>query len=326
VTRDDRERPRLDWPPAVGEAFAASVTETFAQDRPPLGDEEALQLWDASAEWRAITLQHGRRLTEDMGGTGIRRAEMVNALGHHLGVLDRRDAFAKPGDLIARLPADRQPVAMFLIDVLNVCHQRNQAAVLSRPEGCTVLHNVPSVLARAASAVVGDGLRAARSSPESLTLAMRVPTVESLLRADTGEVVAARTGDAGTRFRAAHDAWLQRGGSERADELREAARLYGEALAAAAKGPRMRAGLHLDRRLAKVALPAAANTGVSLSLQGLTAVAAPTYTLLAAATGLALSAFFAFYPESRVPRTAYVLPLARQPDVEQNLWATPKGV
>ena len=96
---------RIVWPDNMGGAFAVLVSDVLRQESPQVQSEVLTRLWADSEPWRIGCLSEAERLTSMGGGSGIRRAEIWNAVGRQLGVLGRDRTFDKPRDLVFAVPA-----------------------------------------------------------------------------------------------------------------------------------------------------------------------------------------------------------------------------
>jgi hypothetical protein len=230
-----RGEPRI-WPPNMGQGFEKEIVRTLQQDRLSFPDEADSHRWDESSRFRGHVLEEAKRASVVIGGesAGIRRAEIWNAAGRILGMLDEGESFDKPHQLrTGVVPATRNAHKIrqveLLIDVVNMAYQRSQARQFE------VLHNIPSAYSDVSTAVYGEADKVKPQSSRLFDHLVRVPSVDALLRADTGALLQVRDRDEGRDYFRARRAWLRgdRFGLDiqRLDErLRDAADAYARAL------------------------------------------------------------------------------------------------
>ena len=199
------ERARLVWPPDMGAAFGDLMVQVFGQS--DLGPEEdtVQSLWQATRDLREAALEDARLSTRLAGGTGIRRGELYNSFGRRLGLIGSGDAVDKPRDLLNLAIGRRQDMGRvgieglrLLIDTVNLGYQRSQTAQFNQDQRYSVTQNVPGVLLNNAGPVIPElrGRPSARDSdPTTFTMNVRMPSVGTLLRSDSGNLIAVRKSD-----------------------------------------------------------------------------------------------------------------------------------
>ncbi|MEU0079870.1 hypothetical protein ABZY58_18360 [Micromonospora tulbaghiae] len=296
----------IPWPPNLGGAFADLINAVLTQPELTTDHPKHQMYWRAMTDLRETIGPVAARETARHGGLGIRRAELFNAIGWHLGVLDRDRIFNKPRDLIRAvdLAGDsyRSEQVSFLVDVINVAYQRSQARKFDST------HNIPGALAVNAAPVV-PSLAALAPDPEtlrSITIDIRLPAVRSLLAASPNELLAIRDGSEGLGFFQARRAWVNDPSDDNAEDLREAAVTYAARLRELAKGPQKANRFTLAVRIGRKSL-----TGMLGPAVGYTAAVhhlPPEFTLVAAVgTTAAVAAFDVLAEGPHVPTQTYGL-------------------
>ena len=256
-----REARRLIWPENMGGAFGQLVSSVLQRGDFPFEDPHLSQLWRDSEPWRMESLPRAERLTALKGGSGIRRAEIWNAVGHLLGKLDEGREFDKPRDLVAATPEGsllREQVRQF-VNVVNICYERSQALKF----GAT--HNIPSALSRDVGPVV-PGLAISTSIEPSHSFAMEVmlPAASTLLRADTTELIALRESDPGAGYFERRWDWVKNPSADTDQELRHAIRQYASALIDKARGPQKKTRLGFISQRGRKVIDSAVGAAVTL--------------------------------------------------------------
>ncbi|MER5519776.1 hypothetical protein [Streptomyces sp. NPDC002763] len=171
-----------------------------------INDDATRQMRTDIEEWRVAGLAGAKELTVDQGGTGLRRAEIRNAIGHHLELISRHDAYHKPIDFIEDVARNLGPEvgarASFLADVVNLCYQQNQASGLLR-DNLSAEPNIPRTLSRAGRAVIReiDPAGSWQTPDQVFQHTVKVPKVRTLLNADCQELLAVRDSTKGASYR-----------------------------------------------------------------------------------------------------------------------------
>jgi hypothetical protein len=326
VTRPHAVARRVIWPEDMGTRYAGFVRRVFENSLPDSAAENHVDMWNAVEGWRENCLTEAQRLTAAKGGTGIRRAEIFNALGHQLKILDKGREFDKPRQLLEeaiRLPDEMSYQRVkFFIDVVNVTYQRSQASEFG------TLHNTlspltPTALSLFQSSTTRDSTA---EMPTLLSIEVLLPSASSLLSAPTDRVLGARMSDKGLAYFSARSAWmtneLDASDGVLADKLKEAAFSYAKELRTIARGTRVRALISTFRASAAAGAAGAAIPAVVDYLVN-TDVISPKYALL---TGLA-GAGVTSYALSRGRQTEWDLqvPRRRIKPPEVNLPLLPDG-
>ncbi|MFF3503763.1 hypothetical protein [Streptomyces sp. NPDC003247] len=318
------ERRRLVWPPDMGTAFGDLMTRVFSRDELSSGDEGLRSTWSATRPLREASLEDARLTTHLAGGTGIRRGEIFNSLGRRLGLLEAHETFTKPGDLLGEAVArSRQGGApdveqvRLLVDTVNLCYQRSQTEQFGLDQNYSVTQNVPGVLFRNAGPVISDldaGAPAPAGGTAAFTLKVRMPSVETLLRADSGSLVAIRKSDRAEEYFTKRLAWSS-GPTERAEaELGDALRAYVAELRRFAVGPQEHRGVTFVQRTLNETVNLAVGSLVGYGLGA--AGASPEISLISGiATGATAVVAKLAGDRPRVPRSDFTVRVAAAPEV-----------
>ena len=104
------------------------------------------------------------------------------------------------------------------------------------------------------------------SQPSTVSFEMEVklPAVTTLLRADTGELMAVRESDPGAGYFARRWAWAQNPSDDNEHELRKAIRLYAAELNRKARGPQKRTFLGFASQRGRNAIDSSIGAAVAL--------------------------------------------------------------
>lgn len=281
------------WLPNLGERFQSMVEVVFQQPGAGIASEDIRQLWAATESWRLNSVDAAKRLTANVGGTGLRRAELFNAVGHHLGVLDADRSFKKPLELVTAVRsaphlAHLADQAAFYVDIVNVCYQQNQARGLAR-QGVTAEPNIPQGLSRAAEAVV-PGLRAvgAWDEPDHLfEHTVKLPMTSALLAATSSELIAVRE-DLGGAYHHHRREWVRNPVEDRAYLLRTAIDEYASEICRVAEGAQQTAKISQRSKLGRTGLGSVAGSlpGIAMGfMPGVSSYAMVAVTVLGGAVG-----------------------------------------
>ena len=283
-----REAKRIVWPDNMGGAFGQLVSAVLQQSEFPSENPHLIQLWRDSESWRIDCLPRAERLTALQGGTGIRRAEIWNAVGHLLDTLGQDRKFDKPRDLVASVSEGSYLQAQVdqFVNVVNICYERSQALQF----GAT--HNIPSAVSRDAEPVVpGLGILTSTQPSHSFIMEVMLPAAPTLLRADTNELIALRESDPGAGYFERRSAWGEPGGEEgrrvrrrgvkrgwgrrkerwaespstdTEQELRQAIRQYADALIEKARGAQKKTILGFASQRGRKVIDSAVGAAVTL--------------------------------------------------------------
>jgi hypothetical protein len=304
VTRGDRVR-RIIWPDGMGTRYARLLQRIFENRLPDSATEENVIMWKAVEAWRHNCLTEAERLTAAKDGTGIRRAEIFNALGHQLGILDRGREFQKLGELLDGAASLRDQALVervrFFTDVVNVTYQRSQATEFGS------LHNTLGPLTPVALTLFQPSRIHASNLelPTVLSVDVRLPTALRLLRAPGDRVLGARTGDSGLAYFAARSAWMNNRiratDGVLADRLTSAARAYAKELRTIAPGRSVHAVMSTWKATAAGAGLSAAAAAIPEVVDYLetTNAISPEYALLSGLLGAGLSSLLVYKPSMK---------------------------
>jgi len=198
------------------------------------------RLWDATRDWRLRGIEGAKKLTQSLGGTGLRRAEVWNSLGHWLEILDKGESYNKPSEFIQAIRTLKPQYAewaSFIVNITNICYQLNQAGGLEL-RGSVSEPNVPKVLSRSAATVI-PSLTVQESWPipaQVFDHTIKVPKVSAMLKADSIKLLEVREGEQGLSYRHYRSEWIIDPSDENADDLRRAADHYAAAIRNRVKG------------------------------------------------------------------------------------------
>ncbi|MFC4532872.1 hypothetical protein [Sphaerisporangium dianthi] len=229
------------WPDNMGASFGELARRVLAEQAELRTDDERLAImWRRIEPFRVGCLEEAERLTSAREGTGVRRAEIFNAVGKKLGLLSGDTGFSKPRDLLdaVKRTDHLRPLPVYdeielLVDTVNLCYQQSQADQF----GCG--HNIPGVLARNAVPLHPElGRRTAGLTPVTFQVEVQLPSLATLSLADSAELFAIRNGDPAQQYFDMRAAWAVNPSPDRADNLRKAIFDYAAALREAARGPR----------------------------------------------------------------------------------------
>lgn len=126
-----RFRP-ITWPHELGVRFEREIRDQlarpttpppqFQQDRPDLAE-----VWKYTERWRTECIEAASRKTKSMGGSGLRRGEIMNAIAADLHYPDTRiDSIEPLLRLAADEPLKRSALEAFFLWV-NLCYHKNHA-------------------------------------------------------------------------------------------------------------------------------------------------------------------------------------------------------
>ncbi|MFD5908124.1 hypothetical protein ACFWHL_05365 [Streptomyces massasporeus] len=281
------------WRENLGGHFEQMMDRVFAASGEAIQDDETRRMWTLIEEWRVEGLAGAKRLTLEQGGTGLRRAEMWNALGHHLGLIPEDSAYHKPVDLIEDVTRNRGVEAgrkaSFLVDVVNLCYQHNQANGLLRAERPSE-PNIPGVLSQAGRAVIEyiDPTGPWRRPDRVFEHTVRVPKVKTLLNAKGVELLAVRDGSAGASYRTHRDRWAEDPSDDNAELLRAAIDKYAAEIKRQARGEQERTKFALVANGAR--MTGAAAVGAGIRQLGFLVETHPGYALVAGLAGAGAAA------------------------------------
>jgi hypothetical protein len=299
AVRDENGPTRIEWPSDMGSRFGAFITSLFGQESlpSPMSDEHA-ELWRAISPWREQTLVRASELTRIKGGSGVRRAEMFNALGEILGFLDSGQSFAKPRELVemaANHSDERTTQAVaFFVDAINAIYQKNQA------DEFKIANNAVSAISPVAMSLFAKP-EADRERDLSFTaIDLRLPSASQLLDIEGDELIRFRESGAGKNFFAKRARWIANT-DERLDgyytgAMQEAAIRYANKLSEVAGGPSYFARF------------VAFSAGTAATVEALKTTAdlmkdvhnwSPYYSLAVGAAGASLTALLMYRPPTR---------------------------
>ncbi len=257
----NREAKRIVWPDNMGGAFGELVCAVLQQSEFPSENLQLIQLWRDSESWRIECLPRAERLTALQGGTGIRRAEIWNAVGHLLDTLGQDRKFDKPRDLVASVPGGSYLQAQVdqFVNVVNICYERSQALKF----GAT--HNIPSAVSRDAEPVVpGLGILTPTEPSHSFIMEVMLPAAPTLLRADTNELIALRESDPGAGYFERRSAWAESPSTDTEQELRQAIHQYADVLIEKARGAQKKTILGFASQRGRKVIDSAIGAAVTL--------------------------------------------------------------
>lgn len=254
------------WPQDISDSFGRLITAVLQQDDSLFESQALAELWKTSESWRVGCLPRAERLTALKGASGIRRAEVWNAVGQVLGILDRHGKFDKPRDLIAAIPdgSSLQAQVGQFVNIVNICYQRNQALRFG------AMHNIPSSLSRDAEPVApGVKLFTSTAPTNYFTMEVMLPASSTLLRSDSAELMAIRRSDPGAGYFERRRAWTENPSRDTEDELRKAIGVYSTALIDKAKGPQKRTLLGFASQRGQKIFYSTVGTAVALGMSRL---------------------------------------------------------
>ena len=269
------QKPPLIWPAEMGVAFGERVQSVFLNDAPAGVDSRIQEMWSKIRNLREASLEDARDVTRRLAGGGIRRAEIFNALGWNLGLLDRGEVYPKPRDLLADARRKGRTVASqakLLIDVVNVCYQRSQTDRFNDHEDSnySVLLNVPAPLVKGATVVLPE-LNVSGPmgdvAPEVFERTVRMPTVETLLRADSRNLIAIREGEKALEYFDRRREWVAKPSEANRERLADALDAYVEKITDFASGPQQEARVSILQKAAVGTLIAAASQTTSFMME-----------------------------------------------------------
>ncbi|MFC6581869.1 hypothetical protein ACFQBS_34675 [Planomonospora parontospora] len=227
------------WPENMGSAFAELAHHVFIEQEELLVEDQNLAaIWQRIEPFRTECLEEARRTTSILGGDGIRRAEIFDAVGRKLGILSAGE-LGKPRDLLRAVKSTDgiRPFPLhgdieLFVDAVNLCYQQSQASKF----GCG--HNIPGALAHHAIPLLPRSSSVAMEE-NAITFQTRVnlPSFATLERADSGELIAIRESDPAQQYFDMRSAWAKDPSSDREAMLKKSIHEYAKALRKVAKGP-----------------------------------------------------------------------------------------
>jgi len=225
---------RIVWPNDMGTLFGNAIERVILNDDPPIADERLSQYWNAMRAWRHDSIEVSRRETAALGGSGVRRAQMWNAVGWAEGWLDKGQSFPKPYTMIeaaARVGGpEMEARARLFVDVVNITYERNQA------DEFKVRHNVPGALYQSSPFVIGEvGGQAQNAVVASFSIDVSVPSAKALLAAGSANLLAIKA-ELEQDFSNRRKEWAALPTTTTEENLRAAALKYAEELTRWAHG------------------------------------------------------------------------------------------
>ncbi len=227
------------WPDNMGGYFETVLRSVVEREERGTGNSRQEKLWSSTKTLRLQAIGDAREKTVERGGLGIRRAEIWNAIGWNLGVLNRSDSFDRPGELVRRVTdlRDRRLAQQvrFVVDVVNLCYQRSQASQFE------AYQNVPAPLTRHLRAVLPAIDRAsAYDFPTRFETKVWLPSPAAVMGADSGDMLEVQDSNVGDAFFESRKLWAADPNEDTENALKEATGAYSKKLmsvaAAANKG------------------------------------------------------------------------------------------
>ncbi|MET7888716.1 hypothetical protein ABZU45_42440 [Streptomyces avermitilis] len=322
--RKSTERKRLVWPLDMGSAFGDFMVRVFTRSDLCSDDERLQSIWQETRQLRESSLEDGRLSTRLAGGTGIRRGEIINSLGRRLGLLQDGEIFNKPGDLLSEVASHRREFDSYraeqirlLVDTVNLCYQRSQTAQFNLDPRYSVCQNIPGALLVNAGTVIQDLQAPAPTGvrePADFTTTVRLPSVETLLRADSSNLIAIRKSDRAEEYFAKRLLWT-RNPTERAEiDLKESLQRYAAELVRFAVGPQEdRVVTFVQRTINEtVNLSVGSLVGYGLNKAGVSPEVSLVSGIAAGATAV-VGKLVGDRP--RVPKSSFTVKIAASPEV-----------
>ncbi|GLY06748.1 MULTISPECIES: hypothetical protein [Actinoplanes] len=220
------------WPDDMGTLFGVEIERVLRDDEPRV-DEALAARWHDIRRWRHESTGLSRAATARLGGTGVRRHEMWNAVGRSEGWLDDGHSFALPSDLVdaahrAGGPELRANAQLF-VDAVNITYERFQAHHFG------ARHNIPSALMANAEVVVGN-LDVPTAAPAAgFSMDLRLPETGALLAAGGADLLAVAAEKGGEYFRR-RDEWSAYPSARTEEQLRAAVTAYADDLLTWSRG------------------------------------------------------------------------------------------
>ncbi|MFG3026211.1 hypothetical protein ACGFZQ_48330 [Streptomyces sp. NPDC048254] len=281
------------WRENLGGHFEQLMDRVFLDSGQGINDDATRQMWKDIEEWRVAGLAGAKELTVEQGGTGLRRAEIWNAIGHHLELISRHDAYHKPIDFIEDVARNFGPEvgarASFLADVVNLCYQQNQASGLLR-DNRSAEPNVPRTLSRAGRAVIReiDPAGSWQTPDQVFQHTVKVPKARTLLNADCQELLAVRDSTKGASYRHFRDNWVRQPNDDNAEQLRVAIDKYAKEIRSKALGVQEETKVVLVKDSVKIGI----GGGVGAAITHLAPIleAHPDYALVGVLSGVGAAA------------------------------------
>jgi hypothetical protein len=230
--RNPHFAPYLWQPQGVGEGLDRLIQDRLQRTLPPniqCSDKDNLDLlWRQTKVWRIDCINEARRETERRQGGGIRRGEIIAAVGRQLGVTDRDHVVEDLRSLLESglRPEVRRALVIFL-QWLSDLYQLNGARSLG------VRPSVPDYTLYREAMLTGDlPLSLPIASPpivQAIEMWVRFPRVEILQTIPPHELLDIRDNE-GQAYFAAVRAWRQHPTLQRDAVVRATLERYGAAI------------------------------------------------------------------------------------------------
>ena len=180
-----------------------------------IGEGELRGYWERTKRWRQACVDEAREAARKIGEGGVRRGEIMNAVGRALG-LEKDSKVHDIGDLFRAFPEQEQDLRIFF-QWVNELYQYNQA------DGLGAIPNFPGYNPLS-GAVVGGVLplgpaRVDLSSAPTIKARVEIPPVGVLHRVSPYELVRIRE-TIGHGYLSAVDAWQDRPNDWNKSEVR----------------------------------------------------------------------------------------------------------
>ena len=227
------------WPENMGGAFGDLARRIFIEQGELATEDPMLAaMWHRTEPFRTECLEEAQRVTRQLGGSGIRRAEILNAVGRKLNLLPAGGSFDMVRDLLTSVKQTDglRPLPLyrdieFFVDVVNLCYQRSQADKF----GCG--HNIPGALVHHIVPLLPATRIEVDKKIATFQTIVRLPSFSTLEKADSRDLVAIRGSDPAMQYFHARWAWAEKPSVDREGSLEEAVHEYARILREAAKGP-----------------------------------------------------------------------------------------
>ncbi|MEU1340275.1 hypothetical protein [Streptomyces sp. NPDC005827] len=288
-----REMRPARWRDNLGGCFEQLMDRVFLESGQGINDDATRSMWTEIEEWRVVGLAGAKELTREQGGSGLRRAEIWNAIGHHLELISPSEAYHKPIDFIEDVTRNLGPEAgvkaSFLIDVVNLCYQQNQASGLLRANRSSE-PNIPRTLSHAGRAIIKeiDPSGPWHTPGRVFQCTVKVPKVRTLLNADSKELLAVRDGTKGASYRHFRDSWVKHPSDDNAEQLRIAIDKYAKEIRSKAVGAQEKTKIVMVRNTATIGI--AGGVGAAIKQLAPLLEAHPGYVLVGALAGAGAAA------------------------------------
>lgn len=217
----------VEWPQGVGRAYEALVREYYASEEFRSGpltklNERAKAIWEDTYDLRCEFVEQAGDTTKKIDAQGgLRRGELINSIGRHLGSNKTLNTWGELIDLAATNPKLTPEAVEHLARWANELYLVNQADCLD------ARRNIPSFDARTSLVPSGTLTQSSLGEVATIDEIVVLPTVEQLLRVSPRQLLDIREAQ-GAAYLGAVKAWSLCPNEENARRVQTSLRKYAD--------------------------------------------------------------------------------------------------